>query len=96
MSGTQYAWAGHVARIPSWRGHSVAPDILHFRDEAWLKRCVARHGNQGHDKRFRVWRWEKPIVAYHGTKRREAAADRNQWAEEVAPAAKWRKICRNC
>ena len=92
----QFAWAGHVARIPSWRGHSVASDILHFRDEAWLKRCVARHGNQGHDKRFRVWRWEKPIAAYHGVRWRDTAADKNKWADEVAPAAKWRKICRKC
>ena len=88
---TQYRWAGHIARLPAWRGKNILTDVLRFRDAKWLARCKAQHGNQGHDKRFRVWRWETAISGYFGQDWHDTASDRTLWESYVPDAASWRK-----
>ena len=87
----QYRWAGHVARLTTWRGPNILTDVLRFRDTKWLARCKAQHGNQGHDKRFRVWRWETAISGYFGPEWHETAYDRKTWEAKIPDAAAWRK-----
>ena len=63
---SQFRWAGHVARLPSWRGKNTLTDIMRYRDIKWPRRQQNEHGYQGHDKRIRVWRWEKAITDLFG------------------------------
>ena len=91
----QFRWAGHLARIPEWRGESLATRLLHFRNTDWLKRSVAQHGHQGHVGRFRVWRWEQTIAKFNGTRWWEAAGEKEEWEENSKKGAKWRKAVRH-
>ena len=88
----QFRWAGHVARLPQWRGEAHVTQILRFRSIPWLWRQARIHGHQGHTTRFRVWRWEQPIIRFFGTDWTEAAQDRNQWETSLIEAAKRRRI----
>ena len=91
----QFRWAGHLARLPEWRGDRLGTRLLRFRDTHWLKRCVAQHGHQGHVGRFRVWRWEQSISKFCGTLWQDKARDKVAWEETAKAGAKWRKCVRN-
>ena len=87
----QFRWAGHIARLPSWRGESHIHSVLQYRSVRWLRRQTAQYGNQGHDKRFRVWRWEQQMTKQFGVDWMEVALDKNAWEEQIIEGARRRK-----
>ena len=82
-------WAGHLARLPIWRGHSIAASVLDYRDARYLKRIVQRHGSQMHGKCVHAWRWERAVTMKWGHGWRKTMC-KEDWKEEAKNAANWR------
>ena len=78
-------WAGHLARLATYRPNSLTSRVLRWRDRAHLERIMEQNkGSQLHGRRFRVWRWEQILVNICGSKWKEVAQDRLQWDHIVA------------
>ena len=89
-----FVWAGHVSRLSQESPSRITGQILRFRDRRWLNIVEAENnGNQLHGRRFRVWRWESPMVKYAKHKRLQSwhdlAADKRTWMADVVQMAQF-------
>ena len=72
-------WAGHVARMETYRPDSLTTRLLAWRDRRWLLATASRNGCQMHGRRFRVWRWEQQTYEKYGENLRIRALDKDAW-----------------
>ena len=77
------SWGGHLARMPAYRKHSLAYDVMTWRDRVSLDAAMQRLGTQGHPSRFRVWRWEKRLADFFGHNWIERAQDKSEWSNGI-------------
>ena len=74
-----HEWAGHVARLPTWRPGCLTSRILEWRDRNWLDEIAIKEGSQMHGRRLRVWRWEEQVSNKFGGDWRKTAKDKDAW-----------------
>ena len=74
-----HEWAGHVARLPTWRPGCLTSRILEWRDRNWLDEITIKEGSQMHGRRLRVWRWEEQVSNKFGGDWRKTAKDKDAW-----------------
>ena len=86
-----FAWAGHISRIAAESPTRLSGQMLLFRDRAWLE-TVERdnNGRQLHCRRFKVWRWERPMVQY------AKSVEASSWHELAAEKASCASHCTFC
>ena len=75
-------WAGHVARMETYRPDPLTVRVLARRDRRWLLATASRNGCQMHGRRFRVWRWEQQIYEGYGHNWRSLAQDKDAWEKQ--------------
>ncbi len=86
-------WAGHVSRMVS-QNNRFAHLALRWRDFGWLQRQKAALGTQGHDRRFKPWRWEAMFTRFFettfpGRSWHDLAECKDYWNREIVPV--WRE-----
>ena len=76
-----FKWAGHVARFSRHAPSRLAHKVLHYRDSKDLATMEALYGQQGHNRRLRVWRWEQQFTMNLGSEWVDYALMGEQWEE---------------
>jgi len=92
--GSYIRWAGHVARLRKYDASRTTLRVLHYRNIEALKSFEKQNGNQGHCRRFRVWRWERLLCKYAlnfwgSIGWEERALDKLTWEKEATSMALW-------
>jgi len=86
-----YHLAGHLARMSKWAPSRISFRVFRFRNYEYIKHVQAVHGNQRHCRRFRVWRWERPIWKFFGAQWWEHASDVADWNARWHSYISWRR-----
>ena len=64
---------------------------LIYRDREFLDGLEAKFGNQGHGRKFHVWRWEKQLSDFFGSTWKDRTIDNEEWASHFHSWLQWRK-----
>ena len=88
-----FEWAGHVARISQYDESRLTPQVLAHRHWHWIQSiAAANRGSQLHGKRFRTWRWERPLYKFFENDRWETAAQHKaEWHDQLDTMMIWRQ-----
>ena len=62
-----FSWAGWVARLDQFDPDRITLDVSSFKNISWILNVASVcKDNQGHNRRFRVWRWEDLVFKGFG------------------------------
>ena len=88
-------WAGHVSRMTEWAPRRTTVRVMHYRNRRWLQMQESIHRQQGHGRRFRVWRWERKVYGCCWKLWRrdweQVAAEKVEWQDLLGEMANYIK-----
>ena len=80
-----FSWSGHVARI------TIRDICSCIKNMAWHRSLKKELGTQCHGRRFRVWRWEQPVVHCLGDEWAKLAQNSSVWRSKLEEMINWKK-----
>ena len=93
-----FLWGGHVQRMKIYDPTRLTYRILNYKNWAWIQDIAGKNnGNQLHNRKVHVWRWERPLYKYFEQRSRtwqEEAMDKNSWHKLLDSMVAWRCLHR--
>jgi len=89
-----FGTAGHLARLAKYDPGRVSGRILFFKNLNWIYDQQKKFGSQRHCRRFRVWRWERPIHRFLGPNWTQLALEKEAWNAQLPAYLAWRRVNR--
>eukprot|EP00973_Karenia_brevis_P020119 2761186-Karenia_brevis.AAC.1 len=88
-----FSWAGHLARISLYDVARVSYQALLHKDWAWIRSQSDPRGCQHHCRRFKAWRWERPLYKFWGNVDwKTKAVDKEAWNARLNEMVQWRLL----
>ena len=86
-----YRWGGHVARMSLYDPTRLTYRVFKHNNIEQVRHFAKYNKQQGHGRRFHVWRWERAVQARHGSEWFLKAADKRVWESDVDAFILWRR-----